>query len=60
MFGDVGETCLLQGLVIYQVLDFWSRAVHIGVLEYSRGIRTWMMCLGVWLDLVQAKWFPFT
>lgn len=37
LLGDVGQTCLLQGLVIHQILDFWCWAIHIGVLEHSRG-----------------------
>lgn len=39
LFGHIGQTRLLQGLVIYQVLDLGCRAVHIGVLEGSRRHR---------------------
>lgn len=33
LFGDVGQTLFLEALVIHQVLDLWSGAVDIGVLE---------------------------
>lgn len=39
MFGHIRETCLLQGLVIYQVLDLRCWAVHIGILGGSKKHR---------------------
>lgn len=36
LLGDIAETLVLEGLVIYQTLDFGSGAVHIRILETER------------------------
>lgn len=35
VLGDVAEALLLNGLVIYEVLNLRGGAVHVGVLQYK-------------------------